>query len=105
MVRRTLPCIVRTSNLSEREIIRGKCHPVIFFIFNATFISFIQSILLFLLAAPTYIILLASKIEPNVGTADLLFAGTQLALILSEWFSDQQQWGALLEQTNMVVEE
>ena len=69
---------------------------MIFFIFNATFISFIQSILLFLLAAPTYIILLSSKIEPNIGTADLLFAGTELALVLSEWFSDQQQWGTLL---------
>ncbi|KAI3336690.1 DUF1295-domain-containing protein [Xylariaceae sp. AK1471] len=74
------------------EIVRAHCHPVIFFIFNATFISFIQSILLFLLAAPTYIILLASKFEPNVGTADIIFAGTELALVLSEWFSDQQQW-------------
>ncbi|KAH8166178.1 hypothetical protein CIB48_g2070 [Xylaria polymorpha] len=50
------------------------------------------SILLFLLAAPTYIVLLASNIEPKIGTADLLFAGTELALVLSEWFSDQQQW-------------
>ncbi|TGJ87725.1 hypothetical protein E0Z10_g1044 [Xylaria hypoxylon] len=74
------------------EIIRGRCHPVIFFIFNATFISFIQSILLFLLAAPTYVILLASKIEPKVGLVDLLFTITELALVLSEWFSDQQQW-------------
>ncbi|RWA12390.1 hypothetical protein EKO27_g2702 [Xylaria grammica] len=74
------------------EIIRGYCHPVIFFIFNATFISFIQNILLFLLAAPTYIILLASNIEPKIGTVDLLFATTELALVLSEWFSDNQQW-------------
>ncbi|RYC55585.1 hypothetical protein CHU98_g10617 [Xylaria longipes] len=51
-----------------------------------------ESILLFLLAAPTYVVLLASNIEPKVGAADLLFAGTELALVLSEWFSDQQQW-------------
>ncbi|KAI8634729.1 DUF1295-domain-containing protein [Xylariaceae sp. FL1651] len=74
------------------EIIRGQCHPVIFFIFNATFISFIQSILLFLLAAPTYIILLASNIEPKIGTADMIFTVAEVALVVSEWFSDQQQW-------------
>ncbi|KAF2972131.1 hypothetical protein GQX73_g1484 [Xylaria multiplex] len=51
-----------------------------------------RCVLLFLLAAPTYIILLASNIEPKVGLADLIFAGTELALVLSEWFSDQQQW-------------
>ncbi|KAI0143548.1 hypothetical protein GGR57DRAFT_495215 [Xylariaceae sp. FL1272] len=74
------------------EIIRGYCHPVIFSIFNATFISFIQSILLFALAAPTYIVLLASKIEPKIGAADIFFTSVELALVLSEWFSDQQQW-------------
>ncbi|KAI1195610.1 hypothetical protein F5X97DRAFT_307821 [Nemania serpens] len=74
------------------EIIRKNCHPALFFIFNATFISFIQSILLYLLAAPTYIVLLASNIEPNIGMADLLFATAELGLVLSEWFSDQQQW-------------
>ncbi|KAI1170729.1 hypothetical protein F4777DRAFT_568185 [Nemania sp. FL0916] len=74
------------------EIVRGACHPAIFFVFNATFISFIQSILLFLLAAPTYVVLLASNIEPKVGAADLLFTFTELALVVSEWFSDQQQW-------------
>ncbi|KAI1115997.1 hypothetical protein F5Y14DRAFT_440242 [Nemania sp. NC0429] len=74
------------------EIIRNNCHPAIFFIFNATFISFIQSILLYLLAAPTYIVLLASNIEPKVGMADLLFLTAELGLVLSEWFSDQQQW-------------
>ncbi|OTB08359.1 hypothetical protein M426DRAFT_316983 [Hypoxylon sp. CI-4A] len=74
------------------EIIRGKVPPVLFFIFNITFISFIQSILLFLLAAPTYIILLASNFEQQVTAADLAFASIQLGLVLSEWFSDQQQW-------------
>ncbi|KAI0391510.1 DUF1295-domain-containing protein [Xylariaceae sp. FL0594] len=74
------------------EIIRKHVHPVLFHLFNLTFISFMQSILLFLIAAPTYIILLASKLEPEIGSADILFAATQLALVASEWFSDQQQW-------------
>ncbi|XXG96620.1 DNA-binding proteins Bright/BRCAA1/RBP1 and proteins containing BRIGHT domain [Hypoxylon texense] len=42
--------------------------------------------------APTYIILLASNFEQDVTGADLGFAAVQLSLILSEWFSDQQQW-------------
>ncbi|KAI1427019.1 hypothetical protein F5Y12DRAFT_739538 [Xylaria sp. FL1777] len=74
------------------EIIRAQCHPVIFSIFNATFISFIQNVLLYLLAAPTYIILLASNIEPTIGAGDIIFTITELALVLSEWFSDNQQW-------------
>ncbi|KAI0024750.1 DUF1295-domain-containing protein [Xylariomycetidae sp. FL0641] len=74
------------------EIIRAKVPAALFFIFNVTFISFIQSILLFLLAAPTYIILLTSRFEQTVTAADLVFTGVQLALVTSEWFSDQQQW-------------
>ncbi|KAI1822316.1 DUF1295-domain-containing protein [Xylaria intraflava] len=74
------------------EIIRGNCHPALFFILNVAFISFIQSILLFSLAAPTYVILLASHFEPEIRVADLLFAGVELGLVLSEWISDQQQW-------------
>ncbi|KAK6841395.1 hypothetical protein PG987_002255 [Apiospora arundinis] len=74
------------------EIIRKQVHPALFFIFNATFISFIQSILLFMLAAPTYTILLTTQHEPDLTTADLVFTGVQLLLVVSEWFSDQQQW-------------
>ncbi|KAI1074335.1 DUF1295-domain-containing protein [Whalleya microplaca] len=74
------------------EIIRGHVPPALFFVFNATFISFIQSVLLYLLAAPTYIILLASNFEKEVTTADFAFTAIELGLVLSEWFSDQQQW-------------
>ncbi|KAI0386094.1 DUF1295-domain-containing protein [Hypomontagnella monticulosa] len=73
-------------------IIRRNVHPALFFVFNITFISFIQSILLFFLAAPTYIILVASTIEQDISAGDISFTAIQLALILSEWFSDQQQW-------------
>ncbi|KAI8966353.1 DUF1295-domain-containing protein [Daldinia sp. FL1419] len=74
------------------EIIRDKVHPALFFVFNITFISFVQSILLFFLAAPTYIVLLSSRFEPEATAVDVVFTMVQLGLILSEWFSDQQQW-------------
>ncbi|KAI2612627.1 DUF1295-domain-containing protein [Hypoxylon fragiforme] len=74
------------------SIIRSKVHPAFFFLLNVTFISFLQSILLFLLAAPTYIVLLASKFEQDITAADISFTVVQLGLIASEWFSDQQQW-------------
>ena len=79
----------------SRSIIRGYVHPALFFVFNVTFISFIQSILLFLLAAPTYVILLTTQFEPKLTAADVAYTGIELLLILSEWFSDQQQWGML----------
>jgi len=74
------------------EIIKAKVPGFIFFLFNITFISFMQSVLLFALAAPTYIIMLASLVQPELSVADYLFFGTQVVLIASEWFSDQQQW-------------
>ncbi|CAJ2509998.1 Uu.00g058980.m01.CDS01 [Anthostomella pinea] len=74
------------------EIVRAKVPAAAFFLLNVTFISFIQSILLYALAAPTYIILLATQFEPEISVADLGFAGVQLGLVVSEWFSDQQQW-------------
>lgn len=74
-------------------------HPAFFFLLNVTFISFLQSILLFLLAAPTYIVLLASKFEQDITAADISFTVVQLGLIASEWFSDQQQWGKLFHRS------
>ncbi|ORY70160.1 uncharacterized protein BCR38DRAFT_333997 [Pseudomassariella vexata] len=73
-------------------IVRNKAHPVLFFLFNVTFISFIQSVLLLLLATPTYAIMLAAQHEKDITAADLAFMAVQLGLVLIEWFSDQQQW-------------
>lgn len=66
-----------------------------FHVFNWTFISFIQSILLFLIAAPAYTLLLASTIEPNVTGADMVFLAVELGLILTEYLADHQQWGKI----------
>lgn len=66
----------------------------IFFLFNVTFISFIQSILLFMFsAAPAYNILLSTRFEPEITTADWMYFYVELGLVLSEWISDGQQWG------------
>lgn len=63
-----------------------------FHIFNLTFIAFMQSILLYLLAAPAYPLLLASQFEPELSYADLGAVGFELILIATEVYSDQSQW-------------
>lgn len=73
-------------------IIKDAIPAWMFHILNFTFISFIQSVLLYLLAAPAYILLLASRFEPEVSPADLGAVGLQLWLIASEVWSDQTQW-------------
>lgn len=65
----------------------------VFHVFNWTFISFVQSILLFLLAAPVYTILLASTVEPDVTSSDMAYLAVELGLLLLEHLADQQQWG------------
>jgi len=69
-----------------------------FHVLNWTFISFIQSILLFLIAAPVYSILLATKFEPGLTSADVAYVAVELGLILTEWRADQQQWGIFSRQ-------
>lgn len=64
-----------------------------FTLLNITFISFIQSVLLFSLAAPTYPILLSIQFQPTLGWSDVVFTIFQVGLITTEWFADQQQWG------------
>lgn len=88
---------------TNRAIIRQHVPKVVFHVLNWTFISFIQSILLFMIAAPVYSTLLATQFEPNVTTADLGFVAVELGLILTEWFADQQQWGKFLSLTGFRV--
>ncbi|KAK3900447.1 hypothetical protein C8A05DRAFT_45705 [Staphylotrichum tortipilum] len=74
------------------EIVRRQVPKAVFHVFNWTFISFYQCILLYLISAPIYSILLASTIEPNVTTGDLASLTIQLGLILTEYIADEQQW-------------
>ncbi|KAL7960716.1 hypothetical protein V8C34DRAFT_275453 [Trichoderma compactum] len=74
-------------------IVKAQLNSVVWFIFNVTFISLIQSILLYLFSCvPAYVILLSSQFEPEVQAVDLVFFGVEILLVLSEWISDGQQW-------------
>ncbi|KAJ4268717.1 hypothetical protein NW762_002785 [Fusarium torreyae] len=65
----------------------------VWFIFNVTFISFIQSVLLFSFSCvPAYAILLSTKFEQNVTIADYVYFLAMVGLVYSEWVSDGQQW-------------
>lgn len=68
-----------------------------FFIFNVTFVSTWQSVVLFLFTAPSYILLLssapgASGSQPTLQTADIAFTIALLVLVLLQGIADQQQW-------------
>lgn len=77
----------------RREIVQDHMPTWAFKLLNLTFISFMQSIILYLLAAPAYPILLSIQFQPEVDASDLAFVAFQLALVTTEWFADQQQWG------------
>ncbi len=83
----------------SREIVRQQVPKAVFHVFNWTFISFIQSILLFMISAPVYTILLTSTIEPNVATSDLAYLAIELGLVLIEYVADEQQWGKCRRQS------
>lgn len=63
-----------------------------FKILNVTFIAFIQSVLLFSLAAPVYPILLSTQFQPTVGGVDFIFLAIELVFLNTEYFADEQQW-------------
>ncbi|KAI9737580.1 MAG: hypothetical protein M1834_009735 [Cirrosporium novae-zelandiae] len=73
-------------------ILRKKISPPLFVLFNLGFISFWQSILLFLITTPTYVIFLSTRISPDFEFADVVFSRLLLAFILLSFFADQQQW-------------
>ncbi|KOS18767.1 Uncharacterized protein ESCO_000207 [Escovopsis weberi] len=75
------------------EIAKKNVPGFVWFIFNFTFISFIQSFLLCLLSAgPAYVILLSSQKEPQIKPTDFLYFSIQILLVWSEWITDGQQW-------------
>jgi steroid 5-alpha reductase family enzyme len=77
----------------SREIVRRNVPRVVFHVLNWTVISFIQSVLLFMIAAPVYPILLASTIDSDLTSADIAAVAMELGLILTEYIADEQQWG------------
>jgi hypothetical protein len=68
-------------------------HPVVWFIFNLTFIAFAQSFLLAMFSfLPAYVIFLTSQIQPQIAVFDYQYFIVEFMLVLSELISDNQQW-------------
>ncbi|KAK2861183.1 hypothetical protein FQN49_004456 [Arthroderma sp. PD_2] len=74
-----------------RNIVKS---PALFFLFNVFFISLTQSVLLFLITAPTYIFVLIGTVPgaPGFGLPDLALSRSILFFVMIEYFADQQQW-------------
>jgi steroid 5-alpha reductase family enzyme len=79
-----------------REVLRKYLSPALFFVFNVAFISLAQSVLLFLITTPTYVMILAARLGEKMSTADVIFARVLMGLVLVECFADQQQWSKFI---------
>jgi len=84
-----------------REVLRKHINPAFFFVFNVTFISLAQSILLFLITTPTYVMVLVAHFGETMSTTDVVFARALMGLVLVEVFADQQQWSKFLLRANI----
>ena len=80
------------------EIIRKRLSPPLFFILNVLFISLSQSVLLFSVTTPTYILLLLNRFAASTSqassldTTDIIFAGLIINLVALTFLADEQQW-------------
>ncbi|KAI9732253.1 MAG: hypothetical protein M1818_007572 [Claussenomyces sp. TS43310] len=74
------------------EVVRKYINSGLFFIFNILFISLAQSVLLFLITTPTYLLVVAAKHDVPLTVTDTVFPRLWMGLILLELFADQQQW-------------
>lgn len=80
------------------EIVKKTVGSALFFLFNVTFISLAQPILLFLITTPTYIMLLAgrlvtlSKDVPAWEIGDSIATFVMLSCVVTTYIADQQQW-------------
>lgn len=91
--------LVRFSHLTfDRIIVKEWCDKQatgLFFVFNVLFISLAQSVLLFLIATPAYIMVLAARAGGGtMNGTDILIARGMMFLIIIETFADQQQWSS-----------
>ncbi|CEL02811.1 Putative DUF1295 domain protein (AFU_orthologue; AFUA_2G02670) [Aspergillus calidoustus] len=77
------------------SIIRSRVNNrFVFFLFNITFISVIQPLLLLLITTPTYNFLLLSRLPGGEAfeLADLIFSRAAFVFLILETVADQQQW-------------
>ncbi|OJJ51341.1 hypothetical protein ASPZODRAFT_87589 [Penicilliopsis zonata CBS 506.65] len=77
------------------QIIRSKINNgFLFFLLNVVFICVVQSLLLALITAPTYVFLVVSQVHGHeeFGIPDLVFSRLMFFFIVIELLADQQQW-------------
>ncbi|KAK6434559.1 hypothetical protein LTR95_009258 [Oleoguttula sp. CCFEE 5521] len=74
------------------NLIKGWIGTPAFFVLNVLFTSSIQSVLLFAVTTPTYLMLLSSRLEPNFTPLQLTLSRALIPLIGLEWLADGQQW-------------
>lgn len=70
-------------------ILRKMMHPIIFLLFNFSFIAWYQNILLFLIAAPAYEVM---KGDRNLSQVDWILVGLFSVLLLIESVADEQHF-------------
>jgi hypothetical protein len=76
-------------------------HPILFSLLNLVFVSFAQSVLIFMFAsAPAYVILLTNQVKPALNLADKAFFGLLVAFVFAGFVADQQQWGTICPWTS-----
>ena len=86
------------------EILRKYINPPLFFVFNVLFISLCQSVLLFSITTPSYVLLLLNHLSSSpyfedtvkgttsVDIVDFGFAAALVGINVMTFLSDRQQW-------------
>ncbi|KAJ9221872.1 hypothetical protein DTO027B5_4625 [Paecilomyces variotii] len=77
------------------EIVRARVPSrFVWFLFNVLFISLVQSVLLNLITAPSYVFIVLSRLPEGstFGIPDLVFSRVLIFFVIIEFFADQQQW-------------
>ncbi|KAF2149743.1 DUF1295-domain-containing protein [Myriangium duriaei CBS 260.36] len=67
-------------------------NETVWVVFNYVVISLFQSVLLFFIATPFYILVLGSRIQPEIISRDALFPQILSVLLVLEFYADNQQW-------------
>mmetsp|Transcript_94315 Transcript_94315/g.184946 ORF Transcript_94315/g.184946 Transcript_94315/m.184946 type:complete len:344 (+) Transcript_94315:26-1057(+) len=70
-------------------ILRAKMHPVVFLLFNFSFIAIYQNLLLFWIAVPSFEVM---KTSVDMSAYDCLVACAFAALLVMETVADEQHW-------------
>jgi steroid 5-alpha reductase family enzyme len=70
-------------------ILRAKMHPLVFLLFNFSFIAIYQNLLLFWIAVPAFEVMKAS---PALRSYDVAVGGAFAAMLLVETVADEQHW-------------